>query len=229
MFSRRTRQPELSPLLGAPEPRAVVLVLPGGSVKSHGRPLSIVEWSMRDLAKRVAGEGAGQGVAVHLLRYRFRGWNGEDADTAADARWALAEIARRYGDVPVALVGNSLGGRAAFAVAGHPSVVAVAGVAPWLPEGEPVAQVAGRRILILHGDADRSTASAALSLAYAERAREVTPEVHRLEVPGDGHFLLRHAKDCWAATAEFVLAALGSAETPARLAAADLRTPLPVG
>lgn len=224
----RDRRPELRPVLGASEPRSVVLVLPGGSVKSHGRPLSIVEWSMRDLAKRVAAEGTGQDVAVHILRYRYRGWNGEDADTAADALWALEEIARRYGTVPVALAGNSLGGRAAFAVAGHPSIVAVAGIAPWLPEGEPVEQIAGRRVLILHGDKDNSTASAALSLAYAERARTVNPEVYRLEVPGDGHFLLKHSKDCWTTTAAFLLAALRG-ETPVHLAVSDLRTPLPVG
>ncbi|MQY06468.1 alpha/beta hydrolase [Actinomadura macrotermitis] len=221
MFTRQERRPELSERQGAQEVRAVVLLLPGGSVKSHGRPWAFLEKGLRTLAARIAERGADAGVAVHLLRYRYRGWN--DADTAADARWALAEIERRYGKVPVALVGNSLGGRAAFAVAGEPAVVSVTGVAPWLPEGEPVEHLAGRRVLILHGDKDRSTASAALSLAYAERAREITPRIQRCELPGDGHFLLKHADDCWTMTTDFVLATLTDAAPPAWASEGELQ------
>jgi pimeloyl-ACP methyl ester carboxylesterase len=221
------RTPELVSFDGSSQVNGVALVLPGGMVRSRGRYWKFFDISLRNLCRTLATQGEAHGLAVYLLRYRYRGWNGERADTAVDARWALAELRSRHGDVPVALVGNSLVGRAAFSVAGEPQVAGVVGVAPWLPEGEPVEQLAGRKVLILHGDQDRSDAPASLSLAYAERARAVVPDLARFEVVGDGHYLLRRAIDCWAATTGFVLGALGM--RPLDPAAEDLRTPLPVG
>jgi hypothetical protein len=112
-------------------------------------------------------------------------------------------------------------------------VVGVAGVAPWLPEGEPVEQLAGRRVLIVHGDRDRSEAGAAGSLAFAERARGVVP-VCRLEVAGANHYLMSRAADFWSVTAEFVLDTLAGRDPAPLLAGAladpdGLRTPVPVG
>ncbi len=43
---------------------------------------------------------------------------------------------------PVALVGHSMGGRAALYAADHPAVRAVVGLAPWIEPGDPVAQLA---------------------------------------------------------------------------------------
>ena len=82
-----------------------------------------------------------------------------------------------------------MGARAAFRVAGHPAVTAVAGLAPWLPPAEPVDQLAGRRVLLVHGTADRIT-SPAETWAYAERARPVTT-VATIEVRGGEHTMLR--------------------------------------
>ncbi|MFF4652691.1 alpha/beta hydrolase [Streptomyces sp. NPDC001380] len=229
-----TREPALTPRQGDGAVRAVALALPGGSVASTRRPLRIAAWGLRPLLERLNAVGGPAGVAAHVLRYRYRGWNGAEAHTAADTQWALEEVRRRYGDVPVALVGNSLGGRAAFWAAGHPLVVSVAGVAPWLPDGDPVDQLAGRRVLILHGDRDRSEAAPELSLAYAERARKATPDLCRLEVGGAGHLMLGRAPDVWALTADFVLGTLGVRPlaplvTDAMAADGSLRTPLPVG
>ncbi|MEV4094452.1 alpha/beta hydrolase [Streptosporangium saharense] len=213
------------------EVRGIALLLHGGAVNGHGRPSRLAALGLNAPAKRLAELGQGAGVAVVRLRYRFRGWNGAEASTLADTEWALETLRRDHGDVPVVLVGNSLGGRAAFRAAGHPNVVAVAGVAPWLPPGEPVEQLAGRRVLIVHGDRDRSDASAADSLAYAERARPVT-DVRRLEVAKAGHFLLTRADDVWAVTTDFTLDTLTGRE-PSRLPpeepSAPLRTPLPIG
>jgi hypothetical protein len=114
--------------------------------------------------------------------------------------------------------------------AGDPSVVPVVGLAPWLPEGEPVQQLSGRRVLIMHGDRDRTDASAAMSLGYARRARTVVPDLARFEVAGDGHYLLRRPDDCWALATGFVTATTGTRELdPAvagAMAAEDLRVPL---
>ncbi|GAA5189648.1 alpha/beta hydrolase [Rugosimonospora acidiphila] len=192
------------------EVRNAVLLLPGGSIKSRGRYWSFVDLGLRALARTLSVAGEPDGLAVYLLRYRYRGWNGEHADALVDTREALDEIRRRHGSVPVSLVGNSLGGRAAFHAADDPSVTSVVGVAPWLPEGDPVDQLAGRRVLIMHGERDRSEASAASSLAYARRARAVVPDLARFEVGGDGHYLLRRAVDCWALTTGFVTATVGT-------------------
>ncbi len=74
---------------------------------------------------------------------------------------------------PVVLVGHSMGGRAALGAAGAPNVVAVCALAPWLDGSDPVDQLAGRTVLIAHGDRERYT-DPGESYAYALRAKAVT-------------------------------------------------------
>ena len=169
---------------------------------------------------------------MHVLRYRYWGWNGSAADTSVDTAWALEMIRRRYGTVPVVLVGNSLGGRAAFAQAGDPSVTAVVGIAPWLPPEDPAEQVAGRRALIVHGTKDRSDAPADWSLDFAKRSREAGATVARFVAPGAGHLLMSRANDWGPLTADFVMAAVGLGPMPDSVISASdpgasLETPLP--
>lgn len=189
----------------------------------------MAEWGLRPLLGRLTAEGAARGVAVRLLRYRVRGWNGDAADTLTDTRWALDQIREQYGPLPVLLIGNSLGGRAAFRAAGAANVAGVAGIAPWLPEGEPVGQLAGREVLILHGDKDHSEAGAVQSLEFAGRARAIVPELARLEIPGAGHFLLKGANAAFELCTEFAMNVLADATRGELLDAArggDLRTAL---
>jgi pimeloyl-ACP methyl ester carboxylesterase len=226
VFGSRERQPQLTEGQETGEVKGVALLLPGGKVRSHRGPLKLAELGLRELQTELVERGRPHGIAVHLLRYRYAGWNGADADTAADTRWALDRLAERYGEVPVVLIGNSLGGRAAFREAGRANVAGVAGLAPWLPEGDPVDQLAGRRVLIIHGDRDRGEAGAAKSLAFAERALAVTPALARYEVPGAGHWLVKQADDLRALTTAFVLSVLGTGPDP--LTPGGLRTPLPV-
>jgi hypothetical protein len=83
----------------------------------------------------------------------------------------------------------------------------VAGLAPWLPPGEPVEQLAGRRVLLAHGTGDRIT-SPAETWAYAERARAVCdPTV--LEVSRGEHTMLRRAPLWHGLAAEFSRASFG--------------------
>ncbi|MFF0410965.1 alpha/beta hydrolase [Kitasatospora sp. NPDC004745] len=216
--ARRPRAAQLTPPPGGDgatgRVTGVVLLLPGGFLRSRRGPLKVAELGLRDLTAELTARGRPHGIAVHLLRYRYSGWNGADADTAVDTRWALDELARRYGDVPVVLVGNSLGGRAAFWCAGHRNVVGVAGIAPWLPSGDPVEQLAGRRVLIVHGTGDRSAANAVQSLEYALRARPVSADLARYEAPGANHYLIREAADISAITTSFSLAALDAEPAP---------------
>ncbi|MDT7636683.1 MAG: hypothetical protein QOC83_971 [Pseudonocardiales bacterium] len=61
-----------------------------------------------------------------------------------------------------------------------------------------VRQLAGRTVLLAHGDQDRVTdpeRSYAYAYAYALRARQVSDQVCRFDVPGDGHAMLRRRRD----------------------------------
>ena len=147
------------------------------------------------------------GVIVSRPRYRVRGWNGGLASPARDLDDVLDVIEKRFGRIPIVLIGHSMGARAAFLVAGHPAVSAVAGLAPWLPPTEPVGQLAGRRVLVAHGTADRIT-SPAETWAYAARARSVTT-VAAIEVLGGEHTMLRRAPLWHRLATEFSRVALG--------------------
>ena len=114
----------------------------------------------------------GSGAVVLRPRFRVRGWNGAQASPVGDLNETLDSIAATYGAVPVVLIGHSMGARAAVRAAAHPAVTAVAGLAPWLPPGEPVGQLAGRRVLLAHGTADSITHPAD-TWAFLERARAV--------------------------------------------------------
>ncbi|GHE13050.1 alpha/beta hydrolase [Streptomyces alanosinicus] len=200
-----------------PAPTAVsgaVLLLPGGEEVSARRPSSVrATITLRSLGRRLAHAGRPEGLAVHAVRYRYRGWNGSEAHLAADAEWAADEVVRRYGDVPVCLVGVDMGGRAALRAGGHEAVNSVVALAPWLPEddvavpAEPVRQLAGRRVLIVHGTNDART-DPELSFRYAARAKKTNREVCRFEVHSDGHELSGHRDEVGCLAADFMMGAL---------------------
>jgi pimeloyl-ACP methyl ester carboxylesterase len=184
---------------GLPRPRrtatSAVLVLHGGQ-EHNLQPTAATQLSyLRMLDMYVGLRRHSSGAAVYLLRHRVRGWNpdpagGSEPDPVTDARWALDRITDRHGDVPVALLGHSMGGRTAFAVADDRRVVGVCGLAPWLPEGEPVVEPRDdQRFVIAHGTADRTT-SPDLSLRYAEKLRASGAAVARFELAGGRHDLL---------------------------------------
>lgn len=139
------REARLGRAMGADEdgtaPHAVVVLLPGsGLPRSTRRPSAVAAAALRPFARRLV-RAALQGepdssLVVHTLHYRYRGWNGQAAHPAHDAEWAVAEVVRRYGDVPVCLAGFDVGARAALRAAGHPMVESVLAVSPWLPETE---------------------------------------------------------------------------------------------
>jgi dienelactone hydrolase len=163
---------------------------------------------MRPFARGLCRAGRDVGLTVMLLRYRYRGWNGEEMSPVADARWALDEARARHGDVPVLLVGHSMGGRTALRVAGHKSVRGVAALAPWLPDGEPVDQLAGRAVLIAHGNLDRVTSMRASHL-FAERARGIAARVEFTAVRGDAHAMILRAPVWHRLARDFVLRVIG--------------------
>jgi hypothetical protein len=190
----------------------VVLLLPGGRPVSTRRQSPMALTAIRRLARRLARAGRGDGLAVHIVHYRYGGWNGSSAYPVEDARWAADEIVRRYGDVPVCLAGSGMGARAALRAADHPAVSSVVALAPWLPEpaatggewDEPVKQLIGRRVLLVHGTNDRRTDPES-SYRLAERAKKVNRDVCRFEVHTDGHGFNQHRFEVLALATDFVL------------------------
>jgi dienelactone hydrolase len=213
--------------------QGVVLLLPGGvAASTRGRSRRAAA-AMLPLARRLVRAGEGHDVAAHVLHYRYHGWNGPDAHPVRDVEWALEEVVHRYGDVPVCLAGRDMGARAALRAAGHPAVVSVLALAPWLPEmsedggEEPVRQLTGRRVLIVHGTDDEHTGPD-LSYRLAMRAKKINPDVCRFEVHTDGHALRQHRAEVLALAEDFALGSLCDRDF-ARPVADALAAPPPLG
>jgi pimeloyl-ACP methyl ester carboxylesterase len=201
---------------------AVVLLLHGGKEHSyeHSDPMHYSYRRMQPFARALHRRAARHGVAVWTVRYRVRGWNAPEASPVADARWALEEVRRRHGDVPVVLLGHSMGGRVAVHVLDDPSVVAMAGLAPWIPD-EPADAARDRDVLVAHGVIDRWT-SPRESLDWAERARDVGASVTYVRLRRTGHFLLRRHRLWTHLAVGFCLGALGLEPSVGRRARALL-------
>ncbi|AXE22657.1 alpha/beta hydrolase [Streptomyces globosus] len=197
----------------------VVLLLPGGSRWAPG--------PVRPLARALARAGGADGLVVHTLAYGGRG------SPEQDARWAADEAVRRYGDVPVCLAGHGAGGRAALLAADHEAVNCVVALAPSLgaaadPDSpEPVKQLSGRQVLLVHGTND-SRSDPESSFRLAERAKKANRATCRFEVHSDGHRLREHRSEVVSLAVDFVLGAVLCARF-SRPVADALAAPPPIG
>jgi dienelactone hydrolase len=195
--------------------RAIVLVLHGGRQTSTARvrPRQLAVLRMVPFARRLTADGDAHGLAVARLRFAVRGWNGELRSPVADTRATLAELTHTYPDVPLALVGHSMGGRTAAYVADTPAVCAVVALAPWIKPGDPVETMTGCRLLVVHGAGDRMTDPRA-SYAYARTAAAAATSSCWLGIRGEKHAMLHRPRLWHELTSGFVLGALFG--TPAR-------------
>ena len=111
-------------------------------------------------------------------------------------------------------------GRAASA--GHPTVRGVVALAPWLPGTEPVEQLAGRDLVVLHGTRDRTTSPRA-SARLRRPARRRSPDAPcACTCRGAGTACWRARRSWHRLTAAFVAAIVDDApfERPLELARA---------
>jgi dienelactone hydrolase len=192
------------------ETLGIALFCHGGTASSVEAPrewaLSLVR--MRAFEQFVHRTTADRGIATAVIRYRVAGWNGEAADAYADVRWAIGQLREQHGsDVPIVLVGHSMGGRAALRAGGEPQVTAVCALAPWTPPGEPVMHLRDQTVVILHGRADRWV-PARLSADFAIRARRSGARVARFTIKG-GHSMLRRSHRWHTFARDVVLAGAG--------------------
>ncbi|WP_148615549.1 serine aminopeptidase domain-containing protein [Nocardioides rubriscoriae] len=184
-------------------PVCAVVVLHGGAARQQRMMVSPTQLSvlrMIPVARRIARVGGDRLAVVRLLN-SYRGWDTHHTPLD-DAAWAIAQVAERWPGLPVALVGHSLGGRAALLAAAHDAVRTVVALNPWVYPDDGV-PLPGRSVLFVHGDHDR--------IARPERARAVADRLSRSAdvefevVHGGKHAMLRHGRAFEQAAADFVL------------------------
>lgn len=202
--------PRLLTVRAPSRPEAVVLVLHGGAHRGERAMVSPTQLSvlrMVPVAHRIAREGRSR-LAVHRVLNSHRGWD-SSTTPVMDVAWALARVTEQHGDVPVALVGHSLGGRAALLGGDAPQVRTLVALNPWVLPTDRV-DLAGRQVLVVHGSEDRI----ALPSRSEEMARRLarTTSVGYISVPGARHAMLRHGRTFETYAADFVTATLLGSE-----------------
>ncbi len=190
-------------------PAAAVLVLHGGGARRAGMQVSPTQLSvlrMIPIAHRLARAGRGR-VAVFRLLNSVRGWD-TGHTPVDDVRWALNQLrARLPPDTPVALVGHSLGGRAALLAAGEDGVRCVVALAPWVYPDDGSVDASGRDVLVVHGTNDR-VADPGRSQAAARRLQRTAASVAYIRVVGGKHAMLRRHGTFGRLAAEFTMTTL---------------------
>ncbi|MEE1732348.1 alpha/beta hydrolase [Streptomyces sp. BE282] len=211
-------------------PSAAVLVLHGGHENGTEPPppglLNLPGVRMRPFVRALRratraprGDEGGTEVLVRQVRYVHRGWNGSRADALHDALAALDALSEEAGDVPVVLLGHSMGARAALRAAGHPLVRGVVGLAPWCPPGDPVTQLAGRDVVLVHSNRDRMTSPQATQSLTA-RARRAGARTCMITVRGGDHAMIRRAPAWHHLATGLVTGLLGTGSLPGPVTAA---------
>jgi predicted esterase len=194
-------------LVSAPaEARDVVLLAHGGQEASRADPHDWRAPLLRMWPFAAAARSAAPGAAVGLIRYRYRGWNGEYAHAAADLAAVLDSLPDEYRRV--ALIGHSMGARAVLRVGDHDRDTAVLGLAPWVEKADALVDLPGRVVVLAHGDRDRITSPKATA-RYAAQLRSAGNSVAHLTVAGEGHALLRRHGDWDELVRRFVALAFG--------------------
>ena len=168
-------------ITGGDGPLSVVCMNGGQRTEVEGTWSATIEWLLDRLRPRFPE------VRFAELRYRIKSWRRFD-ECARDARAAIEAA----GGKRTLLLGFSMGGGVAIAVAAEPSVETVVGLAPWIPPRLPLEGLRGRRFAVIHGSLDRALpgipgVSPRLSRAGFERALALGAEGDYALIPGAVH------------------------------------------
>lgn len=176
--------------------RALILMLHGGQEISR-EPVDQSSGPWRRslvMQHQITPKAHAAGVGTWLLRYQERGWNDDAAPSPVpDARWALDQVRQELGELPVVLVGHSMGARTSVRIADDPLVHGVVALAPWLPPEDPVTPLAGKVLAAAHGSTDKIT-SAKATARFVDRARTVGAEAGFHDMGPVGHYMLRRVR-----------------------------------
>ncbi|MCW2780425.1 MAG: hypothetical protein JWR35_874 [Marmoricola sp.] len=180
------------------DPQGIVLMLHGGAEHSE-RPVDRRNGALvrsRMMFQTMQTRVVASDHVLCMLRFSVKGWNagvGHEPSPVVDARWALDHLRREFADLPVVLLGHSMGGRAAIHVADDPSVVGVVGLAPWWSPQDPIDTVAGKHLVAAHGSRDRIT-SAKQTRRYLQRADGIAASTKFVDMGFIGHYMLTNVK-----------------------------------
>lgn len=179
------------------QPHGLVVMLHGGA--ERGERLvdhrSLALRRTRAMFTSISEDLVAGGAAVALLQFSVKGWNaspGRPPSPVADARHALADLHDEHPDLPIVLLGHSMGARTAAWVADAPGVAGVVGLAPWFPADDPVDALAGKVLVAAHGRRDRIT-SAGASRRYVDRTARIAEDARFVDMGGLGHYMLAGA------------------------------------
>ncbi len=223
-----THSPRLIPVAEPRNPEAAVLVLHGGASREGSPAVSPTQLSvlrMIPIAKRVARAGRRR-IAVYRLLNSTRGWDTRHTPVD-DVDWALAQLSERTAtDLPIGLVGHSLGGRAALLAGDRPEVRSVVALNPWVYPSDGNLDLSGRRVLIAHGTDDRIAIPAKAEAAARNVGR--TADLSFVHVEGGKHAMLRRGRTFERLAADFSAATLLRDPRPSGLVSRVLAADAPL-
>jgi pimeloyl-ACP methyl ester carboxylesterase len=172
-----------------PTEHAVVVCVNGGQGgEVAGTWSASIEWLARRLTPRFPDLGFAE------VKYRIKSWRRMDW-CVADAIAAIDET----GAPRTLLLGFSMGGAVAIQAAAGPTVEAVLGLAPWIPDRLSLESLRGKRLDVLHGSLDRwlpgiPGVSTASSRRGHERAKALGVEGDYALIPGALHGIALRTK-----------------------------------
>jgi pimeloyl-ACP methyl ester carboxylesterase len=182
-----TSLPRIDHVAGPHDAADLVLLAHGGQQDSLVEPNRLRPALLRMWPLAVAAHEAAPAASVGLVRYRYRGWNGDAAHAAADVQMLLDGLSGKV--LRVILIGHSMGGRAVMRCACHELVRSLMLLAPWLPRSEPAVDIVSRELVVAHGSRDRVTDPSATA-EYVRRLRERGNAAAFFSAPDETHTLL---------------------------------------
>jgi pimeloyl-ACP methyl ester carboxylesterase len=179
-------------------------MLHGGSPGIDERTTRWSSWyNLERLQRTLFKKLDASALSVWLLRHSKRGWDEDDSGHPQPVveAWAALDDIQRSLNLPVVLVGHSMGGRTAVLVADHQTVVGVVALSPWVDLDVSVAPLSGKQFAATSGDPDFSFSTDGgtpieKTREFTRRASAVTsskPELKPLGISDHNLFLRRHA------------------------------------